>query len=154
MAFKKDYYERKQIKKREKYGKLEKRSELLLRLKKNKENKKVVKDIKSVIENVTGKEYFFKYHSIKNVNGQLAKIEYDSKDELAKKLNFVNQEISRIEKKLLNFSASPQNKRFVFDDDGNKLEVKNEISNVLSDDLLEYKTYLKQLIETDRKSVV
>ncbi|EQB60382.1 hypothetical protein NAPIS_ORF02054 [Vairimorpha apis BRL 01] len=66
MAFKKDYYERKQVKHRQKYGKLEKRKELIERLKKIKERKKEIIDAKNEIETVTDKEIVRAENKIKS----------------------------------------------------------------------------------------
>lgn len=151
MAFKRNYYERKQVKHRAKYGRLEKRSELISRLKKIKENKKVINDAKNEIENVTGKEYFFKYNSLTTINGKLSTVEYDTQDELTKKKIFVDEEIMRIEKKLLTFQDAPQNKKYIFDEDGNKVEVKRITDTSVNEEHNEYKKYLKQLIETKKE---
>ncbi|WUR04426.1 uncharacterized protein VNE69_08180 [Vairimorpha necatrix] len=151
MAFKKNYYERKQVAHRAKYGKLEKRSELITRLKKKKEHKKLINDAKSEIENVTGKEYFFKYNTVINKNGKISKVEFDTLEELKKKKLYVDNEIIRIENKLKQFSVIPKNKRFVFDDDGNKKEIEIVKEKCLNEDLLEYETYLRNLIETKQE---
>ncbi|KAK6090033.1 hypothetical protein P3W45_000921 [Vairimorpha bombi] len=151
MASKKDYYERKQLKHRAKYGKLEKRKELITRLKKIKEHKSKIAEAKEEICNVTGKEYFFKYNSLKKVDGKVAVIEYDSKDELIKKKVFVDKEIIRVENKLKDFLMPIKNKRYAFDEDGTKREVKTEINTECNDKLADYKNYLSSLVETKKQ---
>ena len=73
------------------------------------------------------------------------------KTNLQKKKIFVDEEIMRIEKKLLTFQDVPQNKKYIFDEDGNKVEVKRITDTSVNEEHNEYKKYLKQLIETKKE---
>ncbi|KAF9763876.1 hypothetical protein NGRA_0984 [Nosema granulosis] len=149
----KKYYERKQLKHRKTHGKVEKRSELIERLKKKKEVKEKIKQAKLEIENKTGKEYFFKYNSVKKQNsGQLVDVIKDTKEELDKKRIFVDKEIDRVENKLKEFLIKIKPNKIVFDEDGTP--IKKECGVFLEQDSEEmnvYKEYLNQLLETKSK---
>lgn len=151
MAFKKDYYERKQIKHRQRFGKLEKRKDLLERLKKIKENKQRIVEAKNEIETVTGKEYFFKFNKIKSNNNKLYLEENEDFDELKKKLIFVDKEIVRVERKIKTFLNIPCGKKYIFDEDGEKHLVQQENQTGKNENLLKYEDYLKKLFCTRKE---
>lgn len=151
-SMQKKYYERKQLKHRKKHGKVEKRSELIERLKKKKEEKEKIRKAKEEIENKTGKEYFFKYNSVKKDG--LIEIIRDTKDDLVKKNIFVDKEIDRVEKKLKGYINKIKPNKIVFDEDGTPIKQECEsFASRDSEEMTEYKEYLNQLFETKKKII-
>lgn len=146
----KKYYERKQLKHRKKHGKVEKRSELIERLKRKKEEKEQLRRAKEEIENKSGKEYYFKYNSVKK--DELVEVIRDTQEDLVKKNVFIDKEIDRVEKKLKEFIVKIKPNKIVFDEDGQAIKQECEsFASKDSDEMVEYKEYLKQLLETKNK---
>jgi anthranilate/para-aminobenzoate synthase component I len=133
--------------KRTKRFKGESRSQLIERLKNKKKNNLILKKAKEEIQNKTGKEYFFKYNSIKNK--EFLKKEKDAREDLEKKRIFVDKEICRVEKKLQKYPCI-KTKRKVFDEEGNVKE-EEKIGEDNGGEREEYEKYLKELIETNKK---
>lgn len=146
----KKYYERKQLKHRKKHGKVEKRSELIERLKRKKEEKEQLRRAKEEIENKSGKEYYFKYNSVKK--DELVEVIRDTQEDLVKKNVFIDKEIDRVEKKLKEFIVKIKPNKIVFDEDGQAIKQECEsFASKDSDEMVEYKEYLKKLLETKNK---
>jgi U3 small nucleolar RNA-associated protein 11 len=122
--YKRAYKVRKQVEHRRKYGRVERRKELIERLAKIKQQKREIKMAEEEIRNKSGQEYFFAYNSIQHEDGKVYKIEHPSVDELRRMKVYIDNEMARYERKMQKFMARPANEHIRFD---GKEEARDEL---------------------------
>lgn len=146
------YKERKQPKDRLKYGKLEKKKELVKRLAKINKQRDDINKAKEEIRNKTGQEYFFGYYSVKKDNGCVYRTEDSSIDELKKMKVYIDSEIHRSEKKIEKCIPRPTNVHIKFESDN---EANEDLFDFEKNEKMrqEFVEYINQLKEK-RKEVL
>lgn len=146
------YKERTQPKSRRKYGKLEKKKDLVKRLAKINKQKDEIKKAREEIRNKSGQEYFFGYHSVRKDGCSVYRVDKPTLEELGKIKAYIDNEIQRSKMKLEKYIPTPSGTHIRFEEDGSEKDT--EIVFGKNEEIRkEFERYMEELV-MKRKEVL
>ncbi|CAD27100.2 hypothetical protein [Encephalitozoon cuniculi GB-M1] len=154
------YKERTQPKDRRKYGKLEKKKDLVKRLAKINKQKDEIRKAKEEIRHKSGQEYFFGYHSVKKDGSSIYRVDEPTIEELAKMKIYIDNEIQRCRKKLERYAPMPCGTHIKFEEDslekneadmrfGQKEEIREEFERYMEELIVKRREVLERMNELE-----